>query len=100
MLGRMNSYVHVFSRVVDRLAVDASRDLYIILTASRNRGDEKDPYRYNIFTAHEGAMIIPEEVGQVGERDIIVPHYDNGQLKRMYTLATAYDSLQYPPLYA
>ena len=93
MLGRMNPYVHVFSRAADRLAADASGDLNIVLTASRNRGDEQDPRRYNLPTADEVAMIIPGEVRQVGERDIIVLRHDNGQLQRMDTLAPAYDPL-------
>ena len=44
-------------------------------------------------------MIILGEVGQVGERDIIVRRHDNGQLLRMDTLAPAYDPLQYPLLF-
>ena len=59
MLGRMNPYVQVFSWAADRLAADASGDLNIVLTASRNRVDEQDPRRYNLPTADEMAMIIP-----------------------------------------
>ena len=77
MLGRTNPYVHIFSRAADRLAADAGGALNIMLTAGRNRGDERDPCRYNLPTADEAAMIILGEVGQVGERDIIVRRHEN-----------------------
>ena len=96
MLGRTNPYVHVFSRAAYRLAADAGGALNIVLTAGRNRGDERDPRRYNLPTADEVAMIIPGEVGQVGERDINVRRHDNGKLQWMDTLAPTYDPLQYP----
>ena len=71
----------------------------IVLTAGRNRGDERDRRQYNLPTADEVAMIIPGEVGQVGERDVIVRRHDNGSLQRMDTFTPAYDPLQYPVLF-
>ena len=99
MLGRTNPYVHVFSRAADILADDVGGEFNIVLTAGRNRGDERNPRRYNLPTADEVAMIIPGEVGQLGERDVIVRRHDNGSLQRMDTLAPAYDPLQYPVLF-
>ena len=99
MLRRVNPNVDVFSRAADRMAADEDGALSIVLTARRNRGDEQDPRRYNLPTADEVAMIIPGEVGQVGERDIVVRRRDSGHLQRMDALAPAYDPLQYPLLF-
>ena len=66
LLGRTSRYVEFFSWAADRLSDDIDGTLNIVLTPNRNRGDERDPRRYNLPTADEVAMIIPGEVGQVG----------------------------------
>jgi hypothetical protein len=67
----VNPYVNVFVRVANRLAANLAKEVHICITASCTLRNE-DVCRYNIPMANEVAMIIPGELREVGNRDVIV----------------------------
>jgi len=79
ILGRVNPYVNVFVRATDRLAANPTEEVHICITASRTLGNG-DVHCYNAPTANEVVMIIPNEPGEVGNRDVIVQRRYGGGL--------------------
>jgi hypothetical protein len=71
ILGRVNPYVNVFVRAVDYLVTNLAEEVHICITTGHTLGN-KDVYRYNILTTNKVAMIILGELGEVGNRDVIV----------------------------
>jgi hypothetical protein len=71
ILGRINPYVNVFVRAVDRLAANPVDEVHICITVGHNSGNE-DVCRYNVPTANEVAMIIPGEPREVGNCNVII----------------------------
>jgi hypothetical protein len=62
ILGRINPYVNVLIRAIDRLTVNPSEEVHICIITSRTPRNG-DVLRYNIPMANEVAMIIPSESG-------------------------------------
>ncbi len=71
ILGRINPYVNVFVRVADCLTTNLLEEVHIYIIASRTLGNG-DACRYNVPTTNEVAMIIPSELREVGNHDVIV----------------------------
>jgi len=99
ILGRYNPYVRIFERAVDCLVAHPAEEVCVVLTVARNHGSEMDPRQYNAPMADEVAMILPGDLGQIGNRDVIVERRHGGGLLRMCELAPSYDPLQYPLLF-
>ncbi|CAK9273556.1 unnamed protein product [Sphagnum jensenii] len=71
ILGRTIPYVNVFVRVADRLVANPTEEVHICITAGHTSRNE-DVRCYNVPTGNEVIMIIPGELGEVGNRDVIV----------------------------
>ncbi len=98
ILGHVNPYVNVFVRAANHLATNPIEEVHICITTGRTLGNE-DVCRYNVPTINEVAMIIPGELGEVGNRDVIVQRRYGGGLQWMNELAPSYDPLQYSLLF-
>jgi hypothetical protein len=68
---RVNPYVNVFVRAIDHLVTNPIKEVHICITTGRTPGN-RDVFRYNVPTANEVAMIIPGELGEVGNHNVIV----------------------------
>jgi hypothetical protein len=79
IFGCVNPYVNVFIRVADRFTANPVKDVHICIIAGRTSGNE-DVHRYNVLTANEVVMIIPGEMGEVGNCDVIVQQRYGGGL--------------------
>jgi hypothetical protein len=99
LLGQVNPYVNIFVQAANRIVANPEKEVRVVITAGRNHGEEVDPRRYNAPLADEVAMILPGELGEVGNCDIIMQHRYGGGLLRMSELAPSYDPLQYPLLF-
>ncbi len=71
ILRHVNPYVNFFVCAVDRLAANLVEEVHICITIGRTLRNE-DVCRYNIPMANEVAMIIPGELGEVWNDDVIV----------------------------
>ncbi len=98
ILRRVNPYVNVFVRAVDRLAANPTEEVHICITTGYTLGNG-DVHRYNAPMANEVAMIIHGEPGEVGNCDVIIQRQYGGGLQRMNELAPSYDPLQYSLLF-
>jgi len=90
--GRINRYVNIFVRALDRLVANPVKEVHICITTSCTSGN-RDVRHYNVPTANEVAMIILNKLGEVGNRDVIVQWRYGGCLQRMNELAPFYDPL-------
>jgi hypothetical protein len=90
--GRINRYVNVFVRALYRLVANPVKEVHICITTSCTSGN-RDVRHYNVPTANEVAMIIPNKLGEVRNRDVIVQWRYGGCLQRMNELAPFYDPL-------
>jgi hypothetical protein len=90
--GCINRCVNVFVRALDRLVANPVKEVHICITTSCTSGN-RDVRHYNVPTANEVAMIIPNKLGEVGNRDVIVQWRYGGCLQRMNELAPFYDPL-------
>ncbi len=88
----VNLYVNVFVRAADCLAANPIEEVHICITASRTLRNG-NVHCYNAPTANEVVMIILGELGEVGNRDVIVQRRYGGGLQRMNELAPSYDPL-------
>jgi hypothetical protein len=71
ILRRVNPYVNVFIRVVDRVTTNHAEEVHIWITTGRTSRNG-DVRRYNVPTANKVAMLIFGELGEVGNCDVIV----------------------------
>jgi len=92
--GHVNPYVKVFVRAADCLVANPTEEVHICITIGRTLGNG-DVHRYNTPMANEVTMIIPSELREVGNRDVIVQQRYGGGLQRMNELTLFYDPLQY-----
>jgi len=79
ILGRVNPYVNVFDRATDRFTTNPIKEVHICITTSRTPGNGH-VCRYNVLTTNEVTMIIFGELGEVGNRDVIVQRRYGGGL--------------------
>jgi len=98
ILGHVNPYVNVFVCAADRLAANPTKEVHICIVARRTLGNG-DVHRYNTPTTNEVAMIILNELGKVGNRNVIIQRQYGGGLQQMNELAPSYDPLQYSLLF-
>jgi hypothetical protein len=78
LLGQVNPYVNVFVQTANRIVANLEEEVRVVITAGRNHGEEVDPRRYNAPLADKVTMILPRELGEVGNRDVIVQHWYGG----------------------
>jgi len=97
ILGCVNPYVNVFVRAVDHLTPNHVEEVPICIIAGHTLGN--GDVRCYIPTTNEVAMIIPGELREVGNRDVIVQRRYGGGLQRMNEVAPSYDPWQYPLLF-
>jgi hypothetical protein len=71
ILGCVNPCVNVFIRAVDRLAANPAEEVHICITTGCTLGNG-NVHRYNVPTTSKVAMIIPGELREVRNRDVIV----------------------------
>jgi hypothetical protein len=79
ILGHVNPYVNVFICVTDRLAANPVKEVHICITAGRTL-ENKNVRCYNVPMANEVTMIILGELGEVGNRDVIIQRQYRGGL--------------------
>jgi hypothetical protein len=72
LLGQVNPYVNIFVRAANRIVANPEEEVRVVITAGHNHGEEVDPRRYNAPLANEVAMILPGELREVGNHDVIV----------------------------
>jgi hypothetical protein len=85
----INPYVNIFIHAIDRLATNPAEEVHICITIGHTLGNG-DVHYYNVPTTNEIAMIIFNELGEVGNRDVIVQQqYGNG-LQQMNELTPFY----------
>jgi hypothetical protein len=79
ILGRVTIYVNVFVRATDRLLANLIEEVHICIIIGRTpkNGDVR---RYNVPMANRVAMIILGELGEVGNRGVIVHRQYGGDL--------------------
>jgi hypothetical protein len=92
ILERVNPYVNVFVRAVNRFTANPTKEVHICITIGHTLGNV-DVHCYNVPMANEVAMIILGELGEVGNRDVIVQRRYGGGLQWMNELAPSYDPL-------
>jgi hypothetical protein len=98
ILMRINPYVNVFVRAADCLAANPTKEVHICITIGLTPG-KGDVRRSNVPTANEVVMIIPGELGEVGNRDVIIQRRYGSGLQQMNKLAPSYNPLQYSLLF-
>jgi hypothetical protein len=92
ILGWVNPYVNVFVRAVDCLTANPVEEVHICITNGHTSGNG-DVRRYNVPMANEVVMIILDELGEVGNHDVIVQRRYGGGLQRMNERAPSYNPL-------
>ncbi len=71
ILRRVNPYVNVFVRVVDRFIANPEEEVHICIIVGRTLGNEYVRH-YNVPMVNEVVMIIPGSPGEVGNCDVII----------------------------
>jgi hypothetical protein len=71
ILGRVNLYVNIFIRAADRFTTNPTEEVHICIIVDRTLGNG-NVRCYNVPTTNEVAMIILGELGEVGNRDVII----------------------------
>jgi hypothetical protein len=67
----INPYVNVFVRAADHFIANPAKEVHIYITTGRTPIN-RDVRHYNVPTANEVVMIIPGELREVGNHDVIV----------------------------
>jgi hypothetical protein len=75
----VNPYVKVFVCAADPFVANPTEEVHICITTGCTLGNG-NVHRYNAPTANEVAMIILGELGEVGNRDVIVQRRYGGGL--------------------
>jgi hypothetical protein len=71
ILRRINPYVNVFVRAINRLATNPVEEVHICIISGYTLGNG-NVRCYNVSTTNKVAMIIPGELGEVRNRNVIV----------------------------
>jgi hypothetical protein len=79
ILGRVNPYVNVVIRATNGLVANLVEEVHICITA-RNASENGNVLCYNVLMSNNVAMIIPGELGEVGNRDVTVQRQYGGGL--------------------
>jgi hypothetical protein len=71
ILRRINPFVNVFIRAADHFATNPVEEVHICIIAGRTPRN-RDVRHYNVLSANDVAIIIPNKPGEVENRDVIV----------------------------